>query len=146
MIKRITATDAYAVRHPVLREGKPLDSCRFDGDDLDTTFHLGYFIDHELAGVVTLLEKPHLEIPSNHPFQLRGMAVLQKFQKKGIGYALVQKAEEIIQQKNGTQIWMNARIIAIGFYEGLGYQKFGPAFEIPIVGTHYVMTKTFHYL
>jgi len=143
MIKEILASEAYVVRHPVLREGKPLDSCHFDGDHIDTTFHLGYFVDETLAGVVTLLEQSHLEISSNRPFQLRGMAVLLKFQKRGIGYALVKKAEECILQKGGTQIWMNARIIAVGFYENLGYQIIGTAFEIPIVGTHYVMVKQF---
>jgi ribosomal-protein-alanine N-acetyltransferase len=140
-IKEITATTAYDVRHPVLREGKPLDSCRFDGDDLPTAFHLGYYINNQLVGVVTLLEKKHAEVTVEKAFQLRGMAVLHDFQKRGIGDALVKKAEEMILARGGTFIWMNAREIAVRFYEKLGYKKHGNPFSIPKIGLHYVMTK-----
>ncbi len=142
-IKEITAKKAYEVRHPVLREGKPIDSCRFDGDDLPTTFHLGYFANDQLVGVVTLLEKNHATLETEKAFQLRGMAVLTNFQKRGIGDALVKKAETMIQQRGGTFVWMNAREIAVRFYEKLGYQKHGEPFSIPKIGLHFVMIKTF---
>jgi ribosomal protein S18 acetylase RimI-like enzyme len=140
-IKEITATTAYDVRHPVLRKGKPLDSCHFDGDDLPTTFHLGYYMNEQLVGVVTLLEKAHATLKHPKTFQLRGMAVLTNFQKRGIGDALVKKSEEMIQQKNGTFMWMNAREIAVRFYEKLGYQKHGESFSIPKIGLHFTMIK-----
>ncbi|WP_227871652.1 hypothetical protein [Flavobacterium kingsejongi] len=41
-IKKITSEATYAVRQPVLRAGMPLESCIFDGDDLNTTEHFGY--------------------------------------------------------------------------------------------------------
>lgn len=141
-IKEITATTAYDVRHPILREGKPLDSCRFGGDDLPTTFHLGYYIDTQLVGVVTLLEKDHPEFTTKKAFQLRGMAVLQDFQKRGIGDALVKKSEEMILARGRTLIWMNAREIAVCFYEKLGYKKHGNPFSIPKIGLHYIIVKT----
>ncbi|WP_430409852.1 GNAT family N-acetyltransferase [Kordia sp.] len=141
-IKDITAKKAYDVRHPVLREGKPIDSCRFDGDDLSTTFHLGYFTEDQLVGVVTLLEKNHATLVTEKAFQLRGMAVLTSFQKRGIGDALVKKAEEMIQERGGTFMWMNAREIAVRFYEKLGYQKHGDPFSIPKIGLHFTMVKT----
>jgi len=141
-IKEITATTAYDVRHPVLREGKPIDSCHFDGDDLATTFHLGYYIKEQLVGVVSLLEKEYPELTTTKAFQLRGMAVLSNFQKRGIGDALVKKAEEMIITRGGTAIWMNAREVAVRFYEKIGYQKHGEPFTIPKVGLHFVMIKT----
>ena len=142
-IKEITAKKAYDVRHPVLREGKPIDSCDFDGDDLSTTFHLGYFVDEQLVGVVSLLERNHATVKTKKAFQLRGMGVLANFQKRGIGDALVKKAEVIIQQKGGTFMWMNSREIAVRFYEKLGYIKHGEPFSIPKIGLHFVMIKTF---
>lgn len=141
-IKEITAKKAYDVRHPVLREGKPIDSCRFDGDDLPTTFHLGYFIAEQLVGVVSLLERGHATLEVEKAFQLRGMAVLTNFQKRGIGDTLVKKSEEMILQRGGTFMWMNAREIAVRFYEKLGYQKHGEPFSIPKIGLHFVMIKT----
>jgi len=142
-IKKITAKTAYKVRHPVLREGKPLDSCHFDGDDLPSTFHLGYYTNELLVGVVSLLDKAHPDFSAEHPFQLRGMAVLTNYQKRGIGDALVKKAEEMILARGGTAMWMNAREIAVPFYEKLGYQKHGIPFTIPKIGLHFVMIKTF---
>ncbi|WP_298425012.1 GNAT family N-acetyltransferase [uncultured Kordia sp.] len=143
-IREITAKKAYDVRHPVLREGKPIDACHFEGDDLPTTFHLGYFIDTQLVGVVTLLENNHATLESEKAFQLRGMAVLTSFQKRGIGDALVKKSETMIQKRDGTFMWMNAREIAVRFYEKLGYQKHGTPFSIPKIGLHYVMIKKFN--
>lgn len=37
IIKKIAAAETYSVRLPVLRKGKPIESCRFDGDDLETS-------------------------------------------------------------------------------------------------------------
>ncbi|PTX63526.1 acetyltransferase (GNAT) family protein [Kordia periserrulae] len=141
-IKEITATTAFEVRHPVLREGKPIESCHFAGDDLPTTFHLGYYTNEQLVGVVTLMKNNHAEINRKHQYQLRGMAVLTNFQKRGIGDALVKKAEQMILARGGMFIWMNAREIAVRFYEKLGYEKHGTPFTIPKIGLHFVMIKS----
>lgn len=37
IIKKIAALETYSVRPPAIRKGKPIESCRFDGDDLETT-------------------------------------------------------------------------------------------------------------
>lgn len=142
IIKEITATTAFEVRHPVLREGKPIESCRFEGDDFPTTFHLGYYSNDQLAGVVTLMKNTHPDIDEEQAFQLRGMAVLTDFQKRGIGDALVKKAESMILARGGNFIWMNAREIAVRFYEKLGYTKTGVPFNIPKIGLHFVMVKS----
>ena len=55
-LKEITALDTYSVRHPVLREGKPLESCHFEGDNLQSTIHLGLYINCALIGVVSLFK------------------------------------------------------------------------------------------
>ncbi|MEM6685793.1 MAG: GNAT family N-acetyltransferase [Bacteroidota bacterium] len=141
-IKEISATTAFSVRHPVLRKGKPIESCHFSGDDLPTTFHLGYYIEEQLVGVVTLMKNTHATIDNNTAYQLRGMAVLTQFQKRGIGDALVKKAEAMILERGGTLIWMNAREVAVRFYEKLGYKKHGTPFDIPKIGLHFVMVRS----
>ena len=60
-IKKITASETIAVRHPVLRNGKPVESCRFDGDDLETTQHFGYFDGGKLVGVISLFLHSNLQ-------------------------------------------------------------------------------------
>lgn len=141
-IKEISTATAFEVRHPVLREGKPIESCHFPGDDLPTTFHLGYYIEEQLVGVVTLMKNTRDDIYNRNAFQLRGMAVLTHFQKRGIGEALVKKAETMILARGGTLMWMNAREIAVGFYEKLGYATHGVPFNIPKIGLHFVMVRS----
>ena len=55
-IKKITALETFPVRHPVLRAEKPIESCNFDGDTLETTVHFGLYDSHNLLGVVSLFE------------------------------------------------------------------------------------------
>lgn len=43
-IKKITSYETMIVRHPVLRQGKPIETCHFEGDDLSSTYHLGLFL------------------------------------------------------------------------------------------------------
>ena len=42
IIKNISANETFLVRHPVLRAGKPIENCKFDGDELETTQHFAY--------------------------------------------------------------------------------------------------------
>src|SRR5690606_30600009 len=132
------------VRHPVLRKGKPLDSCKFDEDDLSTTFHLGAFDNDKLVGVVTIIKKENTSFLEKNQFQLRGMAVLEHYQGQGIGAILVKQSEDRVMEQIGSLVWLNARLVAISFYEKLGYKISSDKFEIPLVGMHYTMTKIFN--
>ncbi|RZJ33667.1 MAG: GNAT family N-acetyltransferase [Flavobacterium sp.] len=142
LIKEISASATYAVRHPVLRPGKPIDSCHFEGDDLQSTHHFGLFTAGTLAGVVSIFEALNALFETPNQLQLRGMAVLPSFQNKGFGHKLVDKCEEFIAGKGGALLWFNARILAVPFYRKLGYEIIGAEFEIAGVGPHYVMYKT----
>lgn len=142
-IKKITALETYSVRQPVLRKGRSIDSCRFDGDDLSTTFHLGIFSDNKLAGIATFLENTNKLFTEKKQFQLRGMAILKEYQKKGLGELLLKEGEAIILKKNGDRLWFNARELAVSFYKKNGFNIFGSAFNIPEIGLHYKMTKTY---
>jgi len=37
IIEKIATAETYSVWLPVLRKGKPIESCRFDGDNLETS-------------------------------------------------------------------------------------------------------------
>lgn len=140
-IRPINATETHAVRHPVLRQGKPRDSCIFAGDTLETTLHLGCFDKGQLVGVVTFMVNGHPHYNWENAVQLRGMAVLETYQGKGVGKKLVSYGESEILKKNKDLIWMNAREIAVPFYQSLGYSSIGNVFDIAKVGPHYVMYK-----
>lgn len=140
-LKEITALETYSVRHPVLREGKPMESCHFEGDDLQSTIHLGLFINCALVGVVSLFKTKNIDFAEKHHFQIRGMAVLKHHQKMGYGERLLKEAELYAQKYKSDLLWFNARETALIFYEKMGYSVHGNSFLIGDIGTHFVMYK-----
>ena len=84
-IKKITSTQTIIVRHPVLRYGKPIESCHFEGDDLPTTSHFGLYFEKQLVAIISSFKVQNKLFSEENPYQLRGMAVLDEFQKKGFG-------------------------------------------------------------
>lgn len=141
IIKHISATEAYTVRHPVLRNGKPIDSCIFDGDNISSTFHLGVFIDNNLVGVCSFFKCNHQLLTEEFQYQLRGMAVLNTYQNKGLGNVILNYGETLLKEKNMNVIWCNAREKALNFYKKMGYKIIGEPFNIKDIGLHYVMWK-----
>ncbi|WP_304197956.1 GNAT family N-acetyltransferase [Flavobacterium alvei] len=141
IIKEISYLETFLVRHPVLREGKPIESCHFDGDDLETTHHFGLYSNQKLMGIISLFQKNNPLFLGQKQYQIRGMAVLQQQQKTGFGKSLILYSEAFCMGQNVDLIWFNARVEAVGFYEKMGYQKIGKTFDIPDVGEHILMFK-----
>lgn len=141
IIKEIPALETFSVRQPVLRPGKPIETCHFEGDNLESTKHFGLFSNEKLAGIASLFLHSTPFSKEKSQFQLRGMAVLPEFQKKGLGEALVKHAENDALERGGKIIWFNAREIAVAFYKKLGYEIIGEPFDIADIGKHYVMYK-----
>ena len=140
-IREITSSETYIVRNPVLRPGKPVETCRFEGDDLTSTTHFGLYENGELAGVASLFQSKHPAFPDFRQFQLRGMAVLEEFQRRSFGRELLEAAEDKARRAAAEVVWFNAREVAVGFYERMGYKLTGKPFQIGEIGTHYVMFK-----
>jgi len=140
-IKEISSIDTFLVRHTVLREGKPIETCQFDGDDLETTVHFGLFINENIIGVVSVFKNDSIIFNTENQYQIRGMGVLHDFQKRGYGEMLVKHLEKYVKINFGQLIWFNARENAVPFYEKLGYTKIGAPFSIADIGPHYIMKK-----
>jgi GNAT superfamily N-acetyltransferase len=143
IINEITALETYIVRHPVLREGKPVESCRFEGDDLPSTKHFGLFYDEDLVAVASVFESVSPLFDDKKHMQLRGMAVLADYRGRHFGERLLKYSEAYARRKEMTVMWFNARIVAVPFYEKCGYQIIGESFDIGDIGLHFVMFKRF---
>lgn len=139
--KLITAQQAWSIRQPVLREGKPLEACIFDGDDYETTFHTGLFSMNNLIAVATFMKNSHSLFLEINQFQLRGMAVLKEFQGQGCGHRILKFGESLLIKQDVKMIWCNAREIAVPFYKKNHFVIEGDPFIIPNIGLHYVMRK-----
>lgn len=141
-IEKIEAETTFPVRHCILRSGKPLSSCYFEGDKNEDTLHFGLFEKGKLLGVASFFTQKNIFFQQEKQLQLRGMAILNQYQNKGLGKILLQSCESYLQENKVELIWFNARESAIGFYRSLGYNLEGALFDIPDVGLHVIMHKT----
>ncbi|WP_395048168.1 GNAT family N-acetyltransferase [Flavobacterium sp.] len=140
-IKEITAQETFLVRNLVLRLGKPIETCFFDGDNLEQTKHFGYFNNGKIVGVLSVYKNKNVIFKFPNQYQIRGMAILEEFQGNGCGKLLVKHCEDCLISSEANLIWFNARETAVPFYEKLGYTKNGFPFVITDVGIHFLMFK-----
>lgn len=138
-IEKIKAEDTYSIRKSVLREGMTL-SHEMAGDHDDDTLHLGLFDQDELVCIGSFMKasKPGFK---GCQYQLRGMASAKGSQGKGYGKKLLLAAEQLLKDKNVDLLWCNARVVALDFYNKLGYRSIGDVFEVDQVGPHFLMFK-----
>lgn len=141
LIKEILAEETHRVRHPILRQGRPIEDCIFAGDQEATTVHLGAYHDDKLVGVLSAYKKNHPAFNTVKSYQIRGVAVVTDFHRKGIGKKLMDDIEKRMMERKIDLIWLNARIAALDFYTSLAYHQKGDAFEIEGIGTHYYFYK-----
>ena len=122
------------LRDEILR--KPL-GLNFSQEELEkerNNMHMAAYEDDQMLGCCMLVEEDPQTV------RLRQMAVVDDVQGKGIGRALMQFAENLARDRGYKRITMHARKNAVGFYEKMGYKKFGDEFmEITIL--HVVMEK-----
>jgi predicted GNAT family N-acyltransferase len=142
-IRKITASETYPLRNKILRQNEPIEKCIYPNDIKDSTVHFGLFENEVLLGIISVFETKKEAFTDHKQFQIRGMAIESNQQKKGYGAALVNQAISYLQKEKEFLIWFNARIIATGFYEKLGFEKTGTAFEIPPIGMHFIMYKRY---
>ena len=142
VIKEIEAEQTYPLRLNVLKTNDKYQY-KYQGDFDKSTKHLGIYNKDFLIGIVTIIPNEHPKLPKN-AIQLRGMAVLPEYQKKGIGKLLLEEVEKRYSSK--SIIWCNARDYAVGFYKSLGFTIFGEKFYIKNVCDHFVMYKRLNQL
>lgn len=138
-IQKITAAATYEIRLEVLRKNIDLPY-QFEGDDAESTFHLGAYDAEKLIGIATFMERSGIA-NKKRQYQLRGMATLPKARGKGAGKLLITAAIEELQQRNIELLWCNAREVALPFYTKLQFEVVGDDFIVPKVGKHYKMQR-----
>ena len=138
MIRFAEAEEVLPLRSKVLRNGKPLAECSFDGDRDENTFHLAEIIDKEIICVATFHSQPHPNFAGN-AYQLRGMATAEHHRGKGIGNQVLNFGIVYLRGKQIRYLWCNARKAAYSFYFGQGFEFISEEFEISEIGPHRTM-------
>jgi GNAT superfamily N-acetyltransferase len=140
-IQPISASQARPLRAVVLRPGYPPDKSIYPQDGLPQVLHAGALLEGELVGVATVFPEHPPWKPDPSAWRLRGMAVLAAVRGLGIGKQLVGFCLDHIRTQGGQMLWCNARVSALAFYQGLGFQTIGEEFLSPESGPHFQMFR-----
>lgn len=135
-IESATIEQILPLRHRILRTGLPLTAANLDGDTDPVTIHLAAWAGNCVVGCVSIMPRPYKNQPG---WQVRGMAVDEGWQSRGIGRRLLGEAERRARQTRPDRLWCNARVPAIPFYQRQGWQVDSEPFDVPTAGPHVKM-------
>jgi predicted GNAT family N-acyltransferase len=124
-ITEISPVATHDLRRRVLRDGTASDIVTFDGDELDTTFHLGAWEGGRLVGISSWVLRAYPDRPAAVAFQLRGMATEPLLQGVGVGGALLATGLARCLERGATLVWARARDSALDFYARHGFEPVG---------------------
>ena len=143
-VKKIAAADTLSIRQQVLRPNWTVDQCQFEGDQDESTFHIGAFKNGVLIGIATMMRDISADLTAigTDQYRLRGMAVLPEYRDQGVGRSILDECIQGVSQRKCELFWCNARIKAARFYTAAGFCKTSETtFDIPGAGLHFLMFK-----
>ena len=140
----ISAKETYPLRLEVLwQHKKSLEECRLDIDDLESTFHVGALKNGELVSVGTFLVQRNEKFKEKYQYRLRAMATSPKVRGENFGKKIIEFAMNELQNRKVELLWCDAREVALGFYEKMGFTVVGDFYDVPQIGPHKLMYKKY---
>jgi len=125
-VVEIGVEETYDLRRRVLRDGTASDVVEFDGDRLETTFHLGVRDDDDVpVAISTWIERPYPDRPADRGYQLRGMATAPERRNTGLATALLAAGLAVCRSRDVVVVWARARDTALMFYRHHGFEIAG---------------------
>jgi predicted GNAT family N-acyltransferase len=117
---------ATELRYRVLHEpfGVVRDDDWQDADAAST--HVVASVEDEVVGYARLIAEPGGAVG-----QIRQVAVYPAWERRGIGSALIGESLRIAVKHGMTDVWLNARLTAVPFYERLGFRVTSGVFRTP---------------
>ncbi len=131
-VRACRSGEVVDLRHAVLRKGRARETAIWAGDDDPATRHWLAEHDGKVVGIASVMPGASPDGVPDAAWQLRGMAVDEGWQGKGVGRALLRQVVRDV----GEPIWANARTTAADFYAKNGWDVVGEPFEIEGVGPH----------
>ncbi len=144
-IRQVAPEETRELRHLVLWPHKQrIEDCVIDIDHRADAIHLGAFDSSDrLVGVCSLFEMPTPKLPDQRQYRLRAMATHPEVRGQGAGADLVREALRLIGGMGYNVLWCDARKVALGFYDRLGFERINEWYEVPNIGLHQLMYKRF---
>ena len=141
-VKQIQAEDCRVLRHLVLWPHlSSAEDCIIDIDDSDGAFHLGAFSGDKLISIASFFLQKNSQFSEEKQYRLRAMATHPDYRRIGIAKAIMEFAFKKLKSDAQDLLWCDARIVAVDFYRSLGMSVLGNQYEIPMIGTHFLMFK-----
>jgi GNAT superfamily N-acetyltransferase len=150
-VRAITAEQTRPLRQQLLRQTATLEQLAYMGDGEFDTLHVGAFAGNDHIGIATVMCQPpnvSVGVPPTHPnpnnmtaWRLRGMAVTDAAQGKGVGAAMLKVCLGHVADQGGAFLWCDARLHAMPFYEKQGFIIMGERYTVPDVGPHHFMQR-----
>lgn len=139
-VKKISAVATYPLRHEVLwpHIEKEAD-CGIEVDKQEGTFHVGALKDETVVSIATFLIEKHEDIPYKNQYRLRAMATSPEHRGANFGKKVIEFAIQELRNRNVEVVWCDAREVALGFYEKLGFKVTGDFYNVPDIGPHKLM-------
>jgi GNAT superfamily N-acetyltransferase len=120
-IRQVNASETYALRHAVLWPDKLPAYVALPDDAAGQ--HFGALLpDGELVAVISLFI-------AGPEARFRKFATHPAYQKRGIGSQLLQHAIVAARSAGARQLWCDARLAALPFYQRFGMQAAGGVFH-----------------
>lgn len=138
--RRITPEETRSLRHRVLWPHiEKLEDCVIDIDHREDAIHLGTFHEGNLISVLSLFEMTTDKLDYSKQYRLRAMATDPNYRGYGAGRVIVEAAKELITELGYDVLWCDARKVALGFYERLGFDIIDEWYEVRNIGPHKLM-------
>ena len=157
VVRQIPAVGTRELRHRVLWPHKHSpDVCVIDIDDAPGAVHLGAFMesglpwgievagfDGRLVGACSLFDQhcDRVAVPwaEGRDVRLRVMGTLPEVRGWGVGAAIIRQAAKVVLAQDRSVLWCDAREVAFGFYERMGFVFLNDTYDIPDIGPHRTM-------
>lgn len=138
--KIISSEETYPLRLEVLwPHFDKLDQCGIDIDEVEGTFHIGALKDGEIVSIGTFLVQKNEKFDAKIQYRLRAMASSPKVKGQNFGKKVIGFAKEELKSRNIELLWCDARKVALGFYEKMGFTIVGDYYDVPKIGPHKLM-------
>ena len=124
-VVELRAGQTHPLRRSELRDGTASDVVEFDGDELDSTFHLGALLDGRLVAISTWIVRPYPDRPADPGYQVRGMATEPVHRGEGLGALLLEQGIERCRERGARLVWARARDTTLEFYRRFGFDTVG---------------------
>ena len=138
----IAPSQTQLLRHRVLWPHLPSpEVCVIDIDNREDAFHVGVFSDDTLISVGSFLCLSSSRLNQSNQYRLRAMATETNYRRMHAGDRLIEFGSEELRKRNVDVLWCDARLVAVPFYESIGFSKFDDVYEVPLIGPHHFMWK-----